>query len=238
MKRLGGRVHAEADERERTGVGERERDERARAQHGREVVAAHPAQRRVAKAGEDARVERDHEHERGADPRHERGELRDLGEQQRRHQQRAEQREGRLVRHAGQAHARGHAGPRRARHAHRGHQQPGGQIAAQRGQAPHAEARKQRDLASDPVQDHPPQGGVDELGERQTHYGQQRPTGGEPQIGIGELVGLREHRQHDTHRDERGERGEQCPANAGADPRQGGVGEARRHGCPGHAASL
>jgi hypothetical protein len=238
MKRLRGRVHAEADERERAGVGEREGGERTGAEHGREVVAAHPAQRGVAEPREDARMERDHEHERGPDPRYERRELRDLGEQQRRHQQRAEQREGRLVRHARHAYARGYALPGRTRHAHRGHQQPGGQVSAQRRQAPHAEARERRDLAPDPVQDHPPQSGVDELGECQPDHRQQRPPGGEAQIGIGELVGLCEYRQHDPHRDERGERGEQRPANAGADPRDGGVGEARWHGCPGHAASL
>ena len=117
MKRLRGCVDAEADERERAGIAEREGGQGPRPEHRRQLVAAHPAQDRVGEPGEDRRVHGDEQQHRGGDSGRDRGQLRSLADQQRRDEQRAEQRERGLVGHARERHpgrdSGGRALPRR-----------------------------------------------------------------------------------------------------------------------------
>lgn len=238
MKRLGGRVDTEPDERERAGVGERQRRDRARVENRRQVVAPEPPQGGVAEPREDARVHRDDEDQRRGDPGEHRRRGRSLGQQQRRDDHRSENRERGLIGHARDADAGRDPRPRRAGDAHRGHQQPRRQVAAERRHAPHAHAGQWSDLGSKPVQDDPPQCRVVELGRQQAEDGEHGPSRRESQLGVGELVRLGEDGQHDAHRHQGGDRGEQGATPTGADATEPGAGKARWHHWARHGASL
>ena len=238
MKRLRGCVDAEADERERPGIAEREGCERAGSEHRRQLVAAHPAQGRVGESREYRRVHGDEQQHRGGDSGRDRGQLRGLGDDQRRDEQRAEQREGGLVGHARKRHPGRDSGGGGSRDADRRHQQAGRHVAPQRRKAPRAQARDRGDLASEPAQHMPPQRRVRELRSEEAEHGENGPPGGEAQLDVGKLPRLGQDRERDPHRDERRQRREQRAAQTGADPGHRRPREARRHVRAVHAASF
>jgi hypothetical protein len=238
MKRFRGRVDAQPNERERAGVGDRERKDRAGVENGREVVAAKTPKRRVAEPREHLRLDGDDDHRGGADARQDRRGARCLGEEQRPDDHRAEDRERRLVGHARDRDPRRDAGRRRARDPQRRHQDPGRQISPERGHAPRPQAGQARHVPAEPVQDQPPQRRVVELRRQQAEHRERGPGERELQLHVRELVGLAENRERDASREQRRDRHGQSAPDPGRHAGQLGVGEARWHVGARHGASV